>query len=594
MINRNTRLRWRRKFRSRRQQVEDISVHAEVQLEKHFFKRLTRLFVVRRFVSGWILLLILLAGIVSIQLQSLGGYYQELRPVPGGTYTEGMIGTFTNASPLYATGLVDTTVSRLIFSGLLKYDASNRLVGDLAESWQVTEAGKLYTVKLRQNLKWHDNTALTADDVVFTFQTIKNPDAKSPLFRAWQEVSVKAVDTSTVTFTLPNTLAPFLYGLTTGIVPKHKLDSIPPAQLRSASFNTASPIGAGPFSWEAIETIGDGGETNQQNIGLKAFDNYHNGKPKLQRFVIKTFSGQERLVSSFQSRSLNGLVGMDRTPDVLLGEDDIGERSIPLTAETLVFLRTDSPILKDVKVRQALIQSVDVPSIIKGLSYPAIVSDEPLLHGQLGYNYDLRQLPTNIAQANKLLDEAGWKRQANDQTRTNDKHKLSLKLFASNNPDYAYITQRIQKAWQALGVQVQVTLPNDDELQPVVTGREYDALIYGVSIGTDPDVFAYWHSSQAHPNAPSRLNLSNYKSATADRALEGGRTRLEPDLRTAKYIPFLQSWRNDVPAIALYQPRFLYITRGQLFGFEPKVINSAADRFNNVENWMIRQDQTLR
>ena len=92
----------------------------------------------------------------------------------------------------------------------------------------------------------------------------------------------------------------------------------------------------------------------------------------------------------------------------------------------------------------------------------------------------------------------------------------------------------------------------------------------------------------------SRLNLSNYKSTVADNALEGGRTRLDPNLRAVKYIPFLQAWHDEVPAIALYQPRFLYITHGQVFGFDPKVINSASERFNNVENWMIRQNYQLK
>lgn len=156
------------------------------------------------------------------------------------------------------------------------------------------------------------------------------------------------------------------------------------------------------------------------------------------------------------------------------------------------------------------------------------------------------------------------------------------------------VTEKIQKAWQAVGVEVVVTLPDDNDLQTVINERQYDALLYGISIGADPDVFAYWHSTQADIRAPSRLNLSNYKSVPADKALEGGRTRLDATLRTAKYTPFLQSWRNDAPAIALYQPRFLYITRGQLFGFEPKTINSALDRFNDVENWMIRQDQVLK
>ncbi len=183
---------------------------------------------------------------------------------------------------------------------------------------------------------------------------------------------------------------------------------------------------------------------------------------------------------------------------------------------------------------------------------------------------------------------------AGPQIRTNGTAKLELKLVAQNNPDYIYITQQLQKAWATLGIGTQVTLVTDSELQTSITGRNYDVLLYGISMGTDPDVFAYWHSTQADPRAQSRLNFSDYKSTVVDKALESGRNRLDPALRAAKYLPFLQTWRNDAPAIALYQPRFLYITRGPLAGFESKTINSATDRFANVENWMIRQEHTVK
>lgn len=594
MINRLTKLRWRRRIRRSRKQVETIGVQAEEHIEQHFFRRLTRLFEVRRFVLGWIFLLILLGGGVTIQIRSLSNQFLELKPAAGGNYSEGMIGSFTNASPLYASGLVDATVSRLVFASLLKYDSNNRLVGDLAENWKASADGKVYTVTLKPNLKWHDGKRLTADDVVFTFQTIQNPDAKSPLFHGWQGVVVKAVDPNTVTFTLSSPLAPFVYGLTTGIVPKHSLKDIQPAQLRSSSFNTQHPVGSGPFKWEAIETLGNGVDSNLQHIGLVANRDYHGGAPKIQQFKISTYANESQLIDGFKRQEVNSIVGLDRVPDSLAKEDGLIERNVPLTAENMVFLRTSSELLSDIKIRQALIQAVNVPAIVKSLKYPAIIADEPLLRKQLGYNPALRQLSTNVEAANKLLDDAGWKLTPGESIRSKGATKLTLKFFAQNNADYVAVSQQIQKAWQAIGVGANVTLLNDSELQSIINSRSYDALLYGISVGVDPDVFAYWHSSQADPRAVSRLNLSDYKSTAGDKSLEAGRSRIDLDVRAAKYTPFLQNWKNDVPAIALYQPRFLYITRGVLFGYEPKSVNTAADRFNNVENWMVRQEYQLK
>jgi len=116
-------------------------------------------------------------------------------------------------------------------------------------------------------------------------------------------------------------------------------------------------------------------------------------------------------------------------------------------------------------------------------------------------------------------------------------------------------------------------------------------LLYSIEIGTDPDVFAYWGSTQADIRAPSRTNFSEYKSDTADASLEAGRTRLLPQLRKIKYMPFLKAWQTDAPAVALYQPRYLYITRGQVFGFNPSSLPSGINRYANVNNWMIREDK---
>jgi peptide/nickel transport system substrate-binding protein len=570
-----------------------MGYQAEDHFERHLIRRLTRLFEVRRFIAGWLALIVLLGVGVTLQTRGLSGYYQSLQPIAGGTYIEGMVGSFTNANPLFATSLTDTTVSRLIFAGLLKYDENNRLVGDLAQSWKTEQEGKLYTVTLKPNLVWQDGKPLTSQDVVFTFQTAQNADAKSPLFAGWQGVKVQAVDERTITFTLTNALAPFIYSLTTGIVPKHSLDSTNPAQLRSSLFNTTHPVGAGPFMWNAIEVSGDVVDSREQHIGLTASSTYHGGAPKLQQFFINTYVNEDQMINAFNKLEINAIVGLDRLPDSLSHLDDTYEYTAPLTAASMVFFNTESDALKDVRVRQALVQAVDVPSTVNSLSYPVVVADEPLLHNQLAYDPALRQLTLNIEQANKLLDEAGWKRPAPDQLRRNDKGTLHVKLYAHNNADYALITQKLQKAWQAIGVELEVQLVADNDLQNAVNGRAYDALLYGISIGTDPDVFAYWHSTQADPRSPSRLNFSNYKSTPADKALEAGRSRVDPSLRAAKYKPFLQTWRNDAPALALYQPRFLYITRGKLFGFTPRTINSAADRFGNVENWMIREANSV-
>ncbi|MFI5271347.1 MAG: ABC transporter substrate-binding protein, partial [Candidatus Saccharimonadales bacterium] len=296
------RLRFRRKLRHRQKQVEEMGTQAEENIEKHLYKRFENLLPVRRFVAGWTGLLIILLACVVAQSLSLSNYYQTLKTVPGGIYTEGVLGRFTNANPIYATTEADTTVSRLVFAGLFSQDTSGTLVPELADNYSANTKGTVFTVKLKPNLKWQDGHSLTASDVAFTFNTIKNPDALSPLLRGWTGVNITTPDAHTIVFTLPNALASFPYGLTTGILPKHLLGNIPPASLRSADFNTINMVGSGAFALKSLSAQnGTDPNTDRQEIKLSPFNGYEGGTPKLDTFVVQVFADQTELNNQFKN-----------------------------------------------------------------------------------------------------------------------------------------------------------------------------------------------------------------------------------------------------------------------------------------------------
>jgi peptide/nickel transport system substrate-binding protein len=591
MINRTTKLRWRRKFKRSRRQVEDISQQAESQLDRHFFKKLYRLGSVRRFVAGWAFLMAALVIITVFQTYALTSYYQKLEPVAGGAYYEGMVGVFSNSNPLFATSVVDTAVSKLIFPGLLKYNQQNQLVGDLAQSWAVDETGTTYTVILKDNLMWQDGIPLTAQDVVFTYQTIQNPDVQSPLFGSWRNIKVTAVNGNTVQFVLPNPLTAFPQNLTNGIVPEHVLSNTPTSQLRSANFNNVQPIGSGPYKLSAINVYGDIAKNYSQKIGLVANNLFYGGRPKLDQFVIDAFSSQSQMLTSFEKGDINSMVGLDSVPANLQSDTTVFSYNIPITADVMVFFRNDQPILSDTGVRQALIEAIDESKIINGLGFPVIPSKSPLLPFQVGYDPSLVQLSTNLTAVKQLLTNDGWI-MGNDGIRYKAGKPLEFSLYTQDNSEYNYVAQALAAQWKGVGVKVQIVSLQTSDLQTAIASHSYDAILYGISIGVDPDVFAYWDSSQAAPSAVPGLNLSLYKSSVADKALEQGRTRSGEALRQAKYKVFLSAWQADAPALALYQPRFLYVTRGQLFGFNPTEINNANDIYSNVQNWETREVKT--
>jgi len=218
-----------------------------------------------------------------------------------------------------------------------------------------------------------------------------------------------------------------------------------------------------------------------------------------------------------------------------------------------------------------------------------VLVDSPLLKGQLGYDPKLIEPSLNLDDANKLLDADGWKR-GDDGTRSKNGQPLTFMLSAQNTANYTKTAEFLQNQWAKVGAKVQVSYFNQDDLQTSVVGNhDYDALLYGVSIGVDPDVFAYWDSSQASLTSQGHLNLSEYKSTVADQAVEAGRTRSDPAIRAVKYDAFLTQWMKDLPAEGLYQLNYLYISRGPVFNFERKSANAASDRYYNVNNWMVRQ-----
>lgn len=577
----------RRVLRRRQRQVEAVTEAAETQFDSNLIGRFDRLLHIRRFLVGWVSLVLLVILCTVLQTVALSGYYQTLRPVSGGIYNEGVVGTYSNANPLFATGAVDTAVSKLIFAGLLKYNDHNQLVGDLASNFSVDSSGRHYTVRLRPHVTWQDGTPLTAKDVVFTYHLIQNPDVQSPLRSSMQGIQVTAPSSLTVKFDLPGALSAFPHSLINGIVPEHILASVPAPQLRSSSFNTTKPVGAGPFAWQALQSSSNLDPDKALSlIALHPFAQYAGGAPKLSGFVLHAYGNAEQMVTAFQKRDINAMAGLQSVPSKLKQTNGITVDSFASTAAEMTFFKTSEGILADVQVRQALVQGANKQTIIKQLGYPAKPVREPLLIGQLGYDAKYQQAVYNPTVANETLDKAGWVRGA-DGTRVKNAIPLSFRLYAEDTPENRQVASSLVSYWHALGVQAIPVLQQLADFQTTLEFHTYDALLYGISIGTDPDVYAYWDSTQADIRSSSRLNFSEYKSTTADAALEAGRTRLDSTLRVIKYRPFLQAWQADAPALGLYQPRFIYITRGSVYGLTDHTLNTDADRYGSISKWEI-------
>ncbi len=584
LISRSTKLKLRRLIRRRgRNTVESIQ-NASDQLDTNLFGRFNRLKKVRRFALGWIGLMVLMITITGAQIFGLTSAYQSSKPIAGGAYHEGMVGTFTTTNPLFASGSVDVALSRLIFSGLLRYDSDSNLSNDLAEDVSHDETGKVYTAKIRQGVLWHDNNPVTADDVVFTYQLAKNPDVKAQLLNGMRGIGVEKVDDYTVRFTLPNAHSTFPEMLTLGVLPQHLLKDTPPPSLRNSPFNTTSPIGSGPFKWHRliIDSVSTGTDSV---ISLDKNHKYHDGSPELDRFVLHAFTTEDALRDAYANRRVRAMAGLQSVAREYDKDDTSSVLAFQSTAAVMVFFNTTSsgPV-SDVKVRQALVNGTSRRDMLDDLDKSLRTVREPVLINQFAFDARYAQPRVDYSKAKTLLEEAGW-RLGSDKMRTKDGKKLTFTLFAEETKDNQKIVNFLKKEWhEKLGIQVDATLQPSAYFQSTLQSRGYDAVLHGISIGADPDVYAYWHSSQADGIG---MNFSNYKSTSADTALEAGRTRQDEAQRKVKYESFLKAWSADAPALALYRPKFYYVTRGPVYELKEHLINTDSDRYYTTQNWKI-------
>lgn len=593
VIDDEAKKRWRKHLRRQQKGAAGFGQTADDHIERLLIRRFSRLVSVRRFVILWVGLLVLIIFATVMQIRWLSPYYQRLVPVAGGVYVEGLVGQFTNSNPLYASGTADAAVSRLVFSGLFKYDDTNRLVGDLASGYSLDRAQKIYTVSLRHDLKWQDGQPITADDVVFTYNTIQNPSSLSPLYSSWRDIQLRKVDNYRVNFILPNALSSFPYSLTNGIVPAHLLQNLDPEELRTAAFNIR-PIGSGPFEWKFVGVSGETIDNRQQRISLEKNPDYRGGKSKLDGITLIAFASEQRLISAFEKKQINAMSGLENLPAELSGDKDVQVYNTPLTSTVMAFFNNSHPNLNVAAIRRALVRGVDRKLVESIYAYPVKLANEPLIPGQVGYNPSLAEESYNPSAAAKLLDGAGWKKGAGG-LRYKNGHALQFQMASQDTKQYSDLAQFLQDQWGRMGVKINVSYFSSDDLQSqVIPSHSYDILLYGINLGVDPDEFAYWDSSQASLGSQGHLNLSEYKSSAADQALREGRTRSDPLIRAIKYKAFLSSWRKDTPALAIYQPNYLYITRGLVYGYGRKTFNSGIDRFYNISEWSIRQKrQTL-
>ena len=565
----------------RMKKVEGATVkHAR----RFVFKRMDSIREARKHIAIWVLTVGVIIGASGLQLMWYQDSYRTSARANDGTYAEAVMGPIDTLNPIFAKTSAEESASYLLFSRLLTYDKTGTLNFDLAEDMSISDDRMTYTLKIRPDARWQDGIYVRAKDVVYTVNLLKNPATRSTI-SGWTDITATEVDDRTVSFKLPAVYAAFPHALNfLPILPEHVLRNVEPGAIRENSFST-KPVGSGPFTLRFIQEV----DTNagRDIIHLARNDSYYKGAPKLDRLQLHVYGTSDAILRAVTTSEVNAATDLS-VSDVskLKGNERYTVERKPVNAGVYALFNTTTGVMADKKVRQALQVGTDTAALraVVGPNTPEL--HLPFVNGQV--TGDVPSEPVyDKASAERQLDEAGWKKEGN--IRKKDGVALKLAVVTTKNNDFERVLSAIAEQWRGLGVTVTTSIvdptdPAQNVVQNILQPRSYDVLLYQLTIGGDPDVYAYWHSSQASRG----FNFSNYSNPISDDALTSARTRIEPDLRNAKYVTFAKQWVADAPAIGLFQATTQYVYSKSVHAMpEGEVLVSAADRYADVLYWTV-------
>lgn len=523
-----------------------------------------------------VLLLATLLGYSTYNLATV------LVPDRGGVFREGVAGNPRYLNPLLCDATdIDLDLCHLLYRGLTKIDKHGRVVPDLASEWTV-ENGTVYTFRMKPDQFWHDGTPVTAEDVIFTIDVLKDPEVFSlpDLTSLWRAVDVERIDDFTVRFTLSEPFTPFLDYTAIGLLPAHIWRDVPPAELATKPLD-ATPIGNGPL--RVVTTAAD-------YIRLEPSPFYRGNRPYLSALELRFYPDHASLFTAFVNGEIDGISHVLPQDLAVANERDDLTLFSTVQSEYLTILfnlrNPDVPFLQEKEVRQALYYGVNREALVDDVANgQGIVANSLLMPENWAYNPNVKLYPYDPAQAIQLLESAGWVDTDGDGVREKDGQPLRFLLYSNDDPLRQALIERIAADWRTIGVDATPTPVTfaglvADFLNP----RRFDVALIGWELTGDPDPYPLWHSTQAEGGGQ---NYSGWDNEEADAMMEQARALTDEAERRARYYRFQEIFTEEVPAILLYYPVYTYGVSNRVHNVQIGSLNQPSERFDTFADWYI-------
>jgi peptide/nickel transport system substrate-binding protein len=438
-------------------------------------------------------------------------------PKCGDALIQGSIGDASNLIPMLSADATSHAIAGLIYNGLVKYDKDLNLTGDLAESWDIEDGGKRIVFHLRHDVRWEDGVPFTAQDVLFGFRTIINPDTPTAYAGDFLEVKqATAPDDFTFVVEYKRPFAPALSSWgNIVILPKHLLEG----RDITKSPLIRKPVGLGPYRLKEWKT--------QEKIVLDANDDYFAGRPFISRFIMRIIPDAATMFLELKAGGIDWMglspVQYARQTSYPAFLEHFNKYKYLSFSYTYLGFNLRHPWFKEKLVRQAISSAIDRDEIVRGvLMGYGVAATGPYKPDAWFYNPDVKKWPYDPDKARHLLAQAGWKDSDNDGWLERDGQKFSFTVLTNQgNTSRDKTAQIIQYRLKQIGIEMKIrTLEWTAFINDFIDKRRFEAVILGWTLGQDPDIYDIWHSSKT---TGKQLNFIGYKNPELDRLLESGR-----------------------------------------------------------------------
>ncbi|MEG6611726.1 peptide ABC transporter substrate-binding protein [Pseudoclostridium thermosuccinogenes] len=472
----------------------------------------------------------------------------------------------------------------LIFEGLFRLNRDQKPVPVLADNWEVTDDGLVWTIQTKDGVLWHDGMPLTAHDVHFTLEAIQNGGTNSIYKKNVENIAAfTVIDRKTLRIFLKEPDSFFLERLTFPILPGHYFMGEDVKSLDSEK--NMSPLGTGPYKYVS------GGGTDQ--IKLVANEKWWNSEneenpelslPYIQEIDIKVYDSEKDALSAFQTGEIDvmpvqtgGFVKYSRRSDInIIKYTDTNYEFIAMNLE--------NPVLGNKAVRQAIACSIDKTALINEvIPGEAVATDIPIIPYTWLNNTNVLSYTPNKALAREILAKAGWVEENGIFCKRIEGKKRYLKfelMVNKYNKTRSSIAQEISKQLKDVGIEISVlSLDWEEEMNKVSSGK-FDMALMGYRVASVPDVsFAY-----ASVEAAAGFNVSRYKNQLVDIYLGQIKKEMDPDSKKALFLNMKNIIIDEVPHIGLYFYNSAVLYSKRIKGeISPYVWN----RYDDIVRWYI-------